>query len=130
LERYSHEPDFNNQWRGFLRDCSLLLLPSLPREATEWAAVADDFEAGRLSADELTAARVRAWQFHDSRNASPASELSGLRVVMYRLWPPDLDRWHDSAWHFLRYLKRAGVNEKQWWPLLQRRFSDILGGQQ
>jgi hypothetical protein len=48
---------------------------------------------------------------------------------MYRLWPPHSpDRWHESAWHFLRFCDKAGLREEQWWPLLRARFSGILGG--
>jgi hypothetical protein len=131
LEGYAHQPDFSGRWRAFLRDCALLLLPGLPPETAEWVAVADEFEAGRLGADGLTAARVRAWHFHDGRrDTSPPAELSGLRVAMHRLWPPDApDRWHESAWHFLHFCDEAGLREEQWWPLLEARFGGILGGQ-
>jgi hypothetical protein len=128
LEDYDHEPDFESRWREFVRDCSVLLLPALPLKAEEWVVVADEFEAGRLSADELTAARVRAWQFHDiRRDTAPPSELSGIRAVMYRLWPPDEGYWHESAWHFLHFLVDTGLPEGRWWPLLRARFGGILG---
>jgi hypothetical protein len=109
----------------------LLLLPSLPPEASEWVAAADEFEAGRLDADGLTAERARAWQFHDGRrDTSPPAELSGLRVAMYRLWPPDASYcWDESAWHFLHFCDEAGLREEQWWPLLRARFGSILSRQ-
>jgi hypothetical protein len=131
LEGYAHQPDFDARWRAFLRDCALLLLPGLPPEASDWVAAADEFEAGRLSADGLTAARVRAWQFHDARrDTSPPAVLSGLRAVMYRLWPPDSpNRWHESGWHFLHFCDEAGLRVEQWRPLLQARFGGILGWQ-
>ena len=128
LEDHDAEPDFEGRWRGFLRDCSLLLLPALPPEAAAWVAAADEFEAGRLGVDGLTAARVGAWQFHDARrDTSPESELSGLRAVMYRLWPPDGRDWHEAAWYFLHFAERAGVRADRWWPLLRARFTAVLG---
>ena len=129
LEEHEAEPDFVSRWRGFLRDCSLLLLPSLPPEAAEWVTAADEFDAGRLNAEGLLGVRVLAWKFHDSRrNTSPVAELDGLRTVMYRLWPPDAVWWYESARYFLQALNAAGVCEDRWWPLLRARFIRILGG--
>jgi hypothetical protein len=133
LEWFEDRPDFTGRWRGFLRDCALLILPVLPPEAAQWAwqciAVADEFDSGRLGTDGLTSARVWAWQFHDARrDTSPAVELSGLRAVMYRLWPPDAGSWHECAWHFLRFLDGAGVSPERWWPLLLNRFDGLLVG--
>jgi hypothetical protein len=105
-------------------------LPGLPPEAARWVVAADEFEAGQLGVDALTAVRVTAWQFHDARaGTSPSAELSGLRAVMYRLWPEDRD-WHESGWYFLRFLQAAGVREDQWFQLLRGRFSSIFGGSQ
>jgi hypothetical protein len=130
LEGYAHLPDFSGRWRAFLRDCALLLLPGLPPEASAWVGAADDFETGRLDADGLTVVRVQAWQFHDSRrDTSPLAELSGLRAVMYRLWPPySPDSWHEAAGYFLEFCEEAGLGRERWWPLLRARFSGILGG--
>ena len=130
LEEHAGGPDFEGRWRAFLRDCSLLLLPALPPEAAAWVEAADEFDAGRLGADDLTAVRVAAWQFHDARRGtSPAAELSGLRAVMYRLWPLSGGDWCESAWHLLHFLVEAGLREERWWPLLRARFSGILGVQ-
>ena len=130
LEAHDSAPDFDTRWRGFLRDCALLLLPRLPPAAAGWVATADEFDAGRLSAESLTGARVEAWRFHNAQQAiRSAAELSGLRVVMYRLWPPGADRWwRESAWHFLHFLRTAGCAEEQWWLLLRARFAGVLGG--
>ncbi len=128
LECTEHEPDFDNRWRGFLRDCTALLLAGLPPEAARWAAVADEFEAGRLTAEELTAARILAWQFHDARrDVCTPTELSGLRAVMCRLWPSNDGRWREGAWHFLHMLSDAGLPEDRWWPLLRTRFVSVIG---
>jgi hypothetical protein len=129
LQPHAGESGFHDRWRGFLRACSLLLLPGLPPEAQEWVSAADDFDQGRLRIDGLIAARVRAWEFHDARRDSSSQvELSGIRVVMWRLWPPDKgDRWDESAWHFLDFCNEAGLQETQLWPLLRAQFPDILG---
>ena len=94
-------------------------------------AAADEFEKGQLSADGLTEARVRAWEYYDARpDSSPRTEPSGLRAVMHRLWPPeDTEHWHESAWHFLHFCEEAGLGKDQWWPLLQEQFRGILDGQ-
>lgn len=130
LEGRVRQPDFNSRWRAFLRDCTLLLRSGLPPEASAWATAADEFEAGRMDVDDLTAARVQAWQFHDARrDAGSLSELSALRVAMYRLWPPDEpDCWEESAWQFLDFCREAGLRDEQLRPLLRNRFADIFGG--
>lgn len=129
LERYAHEPGFLDRWRAFIRACSLVLLPGLPREAREWLGAADEYEQGASSPDRLAEVRQRAWQFHDARrDSSPLAELSGLRAVMYRLSPKvGVERWHESAWHFLQFCDEAGLREEVWFPLLKEQFPDILG---
>jgi len=121
-------PDFQSRWRGFLRDCALVLLPGLPPETQEWVSGADKFEAGQLGLEELTAIRVRAIRFQDARRElKPGVEWSALRVVMYRLWPYDPDRWHEEGWYLLRYLEEAGIVDILWWSLLRNRFNVIFG---
>jgi hypothetical protein len=129
LEQYVHREGFESDWRAFLRDCALFLLPALPPEASDWIAAADEFEAGRLSLAGLTSVRIGAWNFHDARQrTAPLAELSAMRVVMYRLWPADApDRWHESASHFLHFCDQAGLRTEEWWPLLQARFGRMLG---
>lgn len=130
LERHAHQPGFAVRWRAFLRACSVLLLPDLPAEASEWVAAADEFDQGRLTPDQLTEARVRAWQVYDAqRDSSPASVLSGLRAVMHRLWPElDAKQWYEAARHFLDSCDAAGLEVEEWWPLLREQFADILEG--
>jgi hypothetical protein len=128
LDGHSHRRAFGRSWQSFMRDCALLLLPSLPAEASEWVAAADEFEAGRLSAGELLSVRVRAWQFHDAPREAGPTEQSGLRAVMYRLWPPgESGPWIVSAEHFLEFCAEAGLSGEQLWQLLRARFGAILG---
>jgi len=129
LEGHASEPGFFDCWRAFLRACSALLLPNLPPVAQEWATAADTFDRGRLSVEDLTEVRVQAWHFHDAReDSSPLAELSGLRAVMWRLWPAETaDCWHESASYYLDFCQEAGLREEQWWPLLREQFPTILG---
>lgn len=55
--------------------------------------------------------------------------MSGLRTVMYRLWPPDAHDWHEEAEYFLEFCEEAGLGHEQLLPSLRARFSDILGEQ-
>jgi hypothetical protein len=93
-------------------------------------AAADEYERGRLTNEGLTEVRVQAWQYHDERRGiSPEAELSGLRAVMYRLWPiPGVSRWHEEAWHFLNFCVEAGLPEGQLLDLLREQFPNVLGG--
>jgi hypothetical protein len=106
------------------------LVSGLPSEALDWIAAADGFEAGQLTADQLMAVREAAWKFHDDQRGTVSqAALSGLGVAMQRLWPEhDPERWHESAWFFLRGCEEAGVSEGQWWLLLQGAFPDVLDG--
>jgi hypothetical protein len=130
LEAHVRDQAFESRWRSFIRECSLLLLPGLPPEAREWVDAADEHDEGRLSAAELTAVRVRAWQFHDDRRStSPLTESSGLRAVMYRLWPEiDVVYWYESAKCFLDFCGEAGLSSERWWPLLREQFAEIFEG--
>jgi hypothetical protein len=56
MERYAAEPDFQAAWRRFARACNHLL-PDPPHEAKEWIAAADEYDAGRLGVEQLTAVR-------------------------------------------------------------------------
>lgn len=125
LETFEQRPDFHARLRRFERDCSLSLLPRLPAEVARWIEVADAFDDGQIGIEALTEARVSAWRFHDDRRsaASPA-ELSGLRAVMFRLWPPDDDDVYTEAAHFLEFVEEAGLETAQWWPWLLQRFGD------
>jgi hypothetical protein len=128
LEEHAFQPGFSGRWRAFLRACSVLLLPGLPPETREWVRAADEFEKGRLSADGLTEVRVRAWCLHDGRRdyARP-SELSGLRVAMFRLWPPDRpEDWFEPAWHCLPVCQEAGLRAETTWGLLRCLFGNYL----
>lgn len=130
LEAHVRDQDFASRWRSFVRECSLLLLPGLPPEAREWVESADEYDEGRLSAAELTAVLVRASHFHDERRStSPLNELSGLRAVMYRLWPEiDVVQWYETAGFFLDFCGEAGLPSERWWPLMREQFGEILGG--
>lgn len=128
VAEHVRRPGFSDQWRAFLRDCTLLLLPRLPPEASNWTTAADEFDAGRLDIDGLTAARVAAWQFHDARQrTAPPVELIGLRTVMFRLSPPDArEEWDEAASWFLQVCEEAGLLQEQLLVLLRCRFDDIL----
>ncbi len=128
LENHVHDPGFSEKWRAFVRACSLAM-PALPGKARGWIAAADKYEQGRVTADELTAVRVRAWKYRDARKVTASKgEMSRLRMAMHRLWPGhDADHWADFAWLFLQDCETAGVPESNWWPLLRSSFPDILG---
>jgi hypothetical protein len=129
LEGYARRSDFARRWRLFLRDCALLLLPGLPPEAANWVAAADDYDAGRIDAGRLEEVRVGAWRFHDAPREARPAEQSGLRAVMYRLWPPDPpDRWHEAAGYFLEFCQEAGLPPERLTALLRARFVGLSGG--
>jgi hypothetical protein len=129
LEQYSGKPSFSERWRAVLRECATLLVPRLPPEATGWMAIADAHEQGRLSDQDLLAARVEAWLFHDGRRTTGSpEELSGLRAVMYLLWPKeDTSDWHESAWHFFEFCEEAGLTPEVSLLLLEKHFADVVG---
>ncbi len=129
LEGHANEPGFFVRWKAFEHACSLLV-PGLPVQAREWIATADEYEMGRLSLEELIAARVQAWEFYDSQETRKSPiELSRLRIAMSGLWPPyDLEwNWDLYAWSFFEDCELAGIPESQWWPLLQAQYPHILG---
>ncbi|MBD2035169.1 hypothetical protein H6F86_26175 [Phormidium sp. FACHB-592] len=101
----------------------------LPAAVADWTAAADAYERGALSTEALAVVRVRAWQYHDAsqRSVSPDA-LSGLRVVMYRLWPaPVAADWYELAWHFLHCCNEAGLRDDQLFDLLQEHFASLSG---
>ena len=130
LERASSLPGFGRCWRAFMRDCAEPLLSMLPTEATSWFVAADEYEQGRMSAQELTAVRVQAWQFHDAhRDGRDRVESVGLRIVMYRLWAEsDVEAWRESAWHFVRFCREAGMDAGRLLALLRARFEGLPDG--
>lgn len=128
LEQHSGELSFAEQWRAVLRECATVLIPRLPSEARVWMAVADAYDQGHAREEDLLAARVDAWRFHDGRRTtSSPEELSALRAVMYRLWPKEIESdWYDSAWHFLAFCKEAGLKPEECFLLLKKHFTGIL----
>ena len=112
-----------------MRGCARLLVSRLPADVGEWIESADAYERGSLSAGELMAVRLRAWHFHDARRGSAGlDELSGLRVVMYRLWPEsETADWYESAVHLIRFCNEAGLGEGQLLGLLQEHFAGLIG---
>ena len=128
LEDHAAESDFSVRWRGFVRDCAALLLPTLPDEARAWQRAADDYDAERLTIEQLTEVRVRAIQFADARrDVVSHRESSGLRVAMYRLWPAESpDRWFESASYFLDFCNAAGIEDDELCARLRVHFSEIL----
>ena len=128
LEAHSSRRGFAERWRAFMRDCAVPLLATLPQDAGDWVAAADEFEAGRLSEAALTQCRVRAWTLHDAIQNSPqrpTSLLSGLQVAMYRLWPTS-DDWYVEAVYFLEACREAGLKDEFLLGMLRERIASEL----
>lgn len=134
LEEFEARPDFEARWRGFLRDCAILVIPRLSPEAAQFAAqcfaVADAFDNGQVDLSALIEMRTKYWQFEEARRDSfPATDIDGLRLVISRLWVHAEKRWWlESAGYELRWLDYAGVSAQQWFPLLLKRFEGLVSG--
>jgi hypothetical protein len=128
LDQHSENPFFIERWRAVLRECAALLVPRLPPEAESWMAVADAYDQGRLHDRDLLAARAEALHFHDGRRrAGSAEELSGLRAVMYRLWPKEITSdWYESAWHFFHFCETAGLTPEVCFLFLEKYFAEAF----
>jgi hypothetical protein len=129
LENRAQHPDFFGRWRAFARACSHAV-PKLPAKARGWIAVADRYEDGRITEDQLTKVRDKAWTYLKASRAAFArsDRLPGLSMAWLRLWPDhDADHWYETAHYFLTDCEAAGLSVTIWWPLLQSSFSDFLG---
>ena len=126
MERYAADPDFQKSWRSFARACSQRLT-GLPPEAQAWIAAADDYDDGRITADQLTAVR-EADRFFDERfEQATVEEQGALSAAKHRLWTElDPDGWHSSAWYFLHWCASAGVEEPTLVKLLRQNFGPFL----
>lgn len=125
VARYAADPGLQEAWRSFARACSHRLA-DLPPEAQAWIASADDYDEGRITADQLTAIR-EADRFFDERfEQATLEERAALCAAMHRLWPKldsDPDEWQDTAWYFLNWCATAGVEE----PILIELLRDHIG---
>ncbi len=127
MERYAAEPDFQLAWRQFARACNHLL-PDPPHEARAWIAAADEFDAGRLSVEELTAVREQMSDtFAALFQAATIEGRAALSAAGHRLWPRlDPGGWHETAWYFLNWCATAGIEEAALVELLRQSFGPFL----
>jgi hypothetical protein len=81
LELSMDTPQFFVLWRKYLALATQPLFSQLPAEAAGWRSVADRYDQGLLREADLTAARVSAWNFHDSvRGVVSDAVLSGWKI--------------------------------------------------
>lgn len=100
LSQYAADPGFQKAWRSFARACSHRL-KGLPLEAQAWIAKADEYDDGRITADEMTAFREAGRFFSERFEQSTAEERGALSAAMHRLWAQldtDPDGWEWTAW--------------------------------
>lgn len=127
MERFAADPDFQLAWRGFARACNHLL-PDPPPDAKAWIAVADEYDAGRLSVEQLTAAREQmSGTFAALFEAATMKERAALSAAGHRLWPKlDPAGWQETAWYFLNWCATAGIEEPTLVQLLRQNFGPFL----
>jgi hypothetical protein len=127
MKRYADDPDFQLAWREFARACNHLLVDP-PHEAKAWIAAADEYDAGRLSVDELTVVREQMSNtFAALFDAATIEERAALSAAGHRLWPRlDADGWHETAWYFLNWCATAGIEEIVLVELLRQSFGAFL----
>jgi len=133
LEEFEARPDFEARWRGFLRDCALLVIPRLSPEFAQLAAqccsVADAFDNGRADRKALSAVLNEAGQFWKAhRDSSPATDVSGLLVLSVRLGTTFRGPWWGLCSYLFAHLDDSGVPESQWFPLFLKRFEGLVSG--
>jgi hypothetical protein len=125
VARYAADPGLQKAWRSFARACTHRLA-DLPPEARAWIASADEYDEGRITADQLTAIR-KADRFFDERfEQATLEERAALSATKHRLWPKvdsDPDEWHYTAWYFLHWCASAGVEE----PILVELLREHIG---
>ena len=127
MERYAVDPDFQAAWRRFARACNHLL-PDPPHEAKEWIAAADEYDAGRLGVEQLTAVREQMSNiFLTLFDAATVEQRAALSAAGHRLWPRlDPVGCHETAWYFLNWCATAGIEEAVLVELLRQNFGPIL----
>lgn len=128
LERYAADPDLQKAWRYFARACSHRLT-GLPPEAQAWIAAADEYDDGRITADQMHAIREADRFFSERFEQATVEERGALSAAMHRLWAEldtDPEGWHYTAWHFLHWCAGAGVEEPMLVELLREHFGPFL----
>ena len=126
--RYASDPGLQKVWRSFARACSHRLA-DLPGEARAWIASADEYDDGRITADQLTAIREADRYFDERFEQATLEERAALSAAKHRLWPEldfDPDGWHSTAWYFLHWCASAGVEEPALVELLRQHFGPFF----
>ncbi len=112
----------------FARACSHRL-QGLPPDAQAWIAIADDYDDGRISAEQMTAVREADRFFSQRFDQATVEERGALSAAYHRLWA-ELDtypdNWHSTAWYFLHWCAGAGVKEPILVELLRENFAPFL----
>lgn len=128
VARYAADPELQKTWRSFARACSHRLA-NLPPEAQAWITSADEYDEGRITADQLTAVRKADCFFSERFEQATLEERAALSAAKHRLWP-ELDSdpagWHSTAWYFLHWCASAGVEEPTLVELLRQYFGPFL----
>jgi hypothetical protein len=128
LERYAADPGLQKAWRCFARACTHRLT-RLPSEAQAWVATADEYDDGRITADQMTAVREADRFFSERFEQATVEERGALSAAKHRLWAElstDPDGWHSTAWYFLHWCAGAGVEEPTLVELLRQHFGPFL----
>jgi hypothetical protein len=99
MERFAADPDFQLAWRGFARACNHLL-PDPPPATRAWITAADEYDAGRLSEEQLNATRERmSGTFTALFESATMEQRAALSAAGHRLWSKlDPDGWHETTW--------------------------------
>ena len=107
LARYAADPGLQKAWRCFARACSHRLT-GLPPEAQAWIVTADEFDAGRITAEPNDSHPGGRPVLPSSERFEEATleERGALSAAKHRLWPQldsDPESWHSTAWYFLHW---------------------------
>jgi len=128
VARYAADPCLQKAWRSFARACSHRLA-DLPPEVHAWIASADEYDEGRITADQLTAIREADRFFDEQFEKASLEQRAALCAAQHRLWPEldsDPDGWHSTAWYFLNWCATAGVEEPVLVELLREHVKPVF----
>lgn len=96
-----------------MRCCCRSLSGLLPPEAERWLGVADGYRAGDVSASDLLAARLDAWDHLGAESGDFSSpRVNAVRAVLFLLFPDDDADFEDASLvvsHFIDFCQGAGL---------------------
>jgi len=123
-----HDPACAQALRLFAADAVEPVYEELPEVGRSTLAVAGRYWSGQASLEELTAARVEAWEYHDQRLRDRAKrEVALVRLVICALFPGwEPGHLYDTIDVTLDYARDVGVTEEHLLRCLRRRFGDLV----